>query len=155
MSDTDTLLLDLRPLDALTPDRPPLWGKMSPQHMVEHLETVMRVSNGELTVRVVTPEDRVPLVRRYLLADRPFGRNIKNPLLGDGLIPLRHADLEAAKARLREEVERFHSYFAEHPDATPHHPAGGPLNRMEWLIFHTKHMRHHFSQFGLLPEDEE
>lgn len=42
---------------ALKPDTIPLWGKMSPRQMVEHLINQVRYTNGKLIPTCDVPED--------------------------------------------------------------------------------------------------
>ena len=40
-------------------------------------------------------------------------------------------------------------YFEENPDATFINLTFGELDKTEWDVFHEKHFKHHFNQFGL------
>ena len=60
-------------------------------------------------------------------------------------------NLEEAKSIFATELNRFHDYFKSNPEATLMNPSLGLLSHKEWLVFHTKHFKHHFKQFSLLP----
>lgn len=138
------------PFQQLRPDTPPRWGEMSAQMMVEHVIDTLFIASGRVELPLVTPEERLPAYRAFLMDEAPFERNIQNPLVKKR--PLKAPSLEAALDRLLQEIQRVYAYFEEHPDARPVHPIFGPLNLAEWEQFHRKHMTHHAVQFGLLPD---
>ena len=138
-------------LAQLQPDTPGRWGKMTPQHAVEHLSYVVKLSNGRATMPQATPEEQLPRYREFLRSDRPFRENTVSPVMPPEPLPLRYPDLETAKAKVQAELEEFYRYFAAHPDARTVNPVFGPLTREEWERFHVKHFTHHLRQFGLEP----
>ena len=135
----------------LSPDATPEWGLMTPQHMVEHLVGSWRISNGRARIKTVLPLDEVERRRQFLFSDKDYDQNITNPVQGKGLIPLRKENLDSAIEQLENEMEAFFAYHEEHTQAIETHPVFGELNYNEWLIFQTKHMKHHLTQFGLKP----
>lgn len=139
-------------LDQLQPEQKPLWGMMTPQHMVEHLIVTFRISTGKITTKVYMPAEKVEKYKQYgLLSDQPFTVNFKNPILPkDTLPPTETESLEVAKDVLLKEVTHFHKYYCEHPENTWPHPVFGNLNYEEWKQFHYKHIHHHFRQFALI-----
>ncbi len=139
-------------LKKLEPGAKAGWGIMTPQHMIEHLVGSWRISNGKAKARQVTPDDKLPGYRSFLYSDKPYQKNMKNPVMPEDLAPLRKKDLTDAIDQLLEDMKDGFRYFEEHPDAVPVHPVFGPLNRGEWMMFQYKHMRHHFEQFGLLGD---
>jgi oxepin-CoA hydrolase / 3-oxo-5,6-dehydrosuberyl-CoA semialdehyde dehydrogenase len=146
----DSLSEIIQHVDKLTKDTKPLWGKMTAQHMIEHLIFALRISNGKLTVGCFIPEERWSTVGKILMSERPLPKNFINPIIGENLIPLEFVNLAESKNNLRKEFEDFLRYFIEHPDATFLNPTFGQLNKAEWEMFHKKHFTHHFGQFGLL-----
>ncbi|HSI91078.1 MAG TPA: DUF1569 domain-containing protein [Adhaeribacter sp.] len=137
-------------LPKLTEATKPKWGIMTPQHMLEHLGNTLIIVSTKKEIPVVTPPERLPAYKEFLMSDQPFTHNIPNKFIGDGLPPLRFENLETAKTKLLAAIESFHNFFARNPEATPVHPFFGPLNYQEWQQFQKKHFIHHFSQFGLL-----
>ena len=137
-------------LEKLTAETKPTWGRMTPQHMLEHLGNTLVIVNSKKELPTVTPEDKLPAYRQFLMSDKPFSQNIPNQFIGDGLPPLRFENLETAKTKLMAAIENFHKFFQENPEATPVHPFFGKLNYEEWKQFQRKHFRHHFTQFGLI-----
>jgi len=136
-------------LNQLTPDQKPLWGKMTPQHMVEHLYKTVKASIDELKLKIFTEERKVPLLKRLFLGDRELPKEFMNPAIGPDLMKLEFEDLNSAIIELEKIFLRYESYFREHPTAKTAHPVFGYLTKDEWDVFHHKHFKHHLSQFGL------
>ncbi len=132
----------------------PVWGKMTPQHMVEHLIITFKMSIGKINIPIITKEEDWPKTKAYLMKDSPMRRNVPSPVGNNDLLPLRFPDLESAKAKLLAERDFFLNMMKEQPDFIANHPYGGPMTLEEWLLFHRKHFKHHFIQFGLIPDYE-
>ena len=141
-------------LSQLTPEQKPLWGKMTPQHMVEHLIVVYKLSMGRFSVPVVSKEEDWPKLKEYLMKDSPMRRNVPAPNGKSDLQPLRFADLEEAKQKFIAETETFIKFCEAQPEFISNHPYGGPLTAQEWLYCHKKHIKHHLIQFELIPDYE-
>lgn len=139
-------------LAELRHDTPARFGVMDAQNMVEHLALVMSISNGSnpLTCdRAIEKQKRdKQLVIHTPDFELPIG--FRAPFLPPEPLPYKHEDLDGAIKGLRNEIDAFDAYFAEHPDAEPHHATMGPFTHAEWIIFHGKHFNHHFKQFDLL-----
>jgi hypothetical protein len=142
-------------LEHLDENTSPRWGKMEPQHMVEHLFQTMLVSFGKIEVKVFSPEEKLPVLKQILLSEQPLPRNFKAPVHKEGqLPPLLFKNLEDAKAALIQSIEEFEMYYQQHPESKHNHPVFGPLNGEEWSVFHQKHFTHHFIQFGMIEDKE-
>ena len=128
----------------------PLWGKMTPQHMVEHLILAMRMSTGKLKLECFNPPEKLPALKRFLMSSRPLPKLFVNPAIGENLLPLEYSSLEAAKNILNQEIIDYLNHFELNPEAKTVNVTFGELNKEEWDVFHKKHFLHHFSQFGLL-----
>lgn len=145
-----TLLEKIKLLDGLQPSAKQLWGKMSAQHMVEHLIFAMQLSNNKLNVGCFNPPEKIPVLKKIMMSSRPFPREFINPVIGENLVPLIHNSLNEAIRNLIREVEDYYKFFEENPDAVLTNPTFGDLGKTEWAVFHEKHFRHHFEQFGLI-----
>jgi len=132
----------------------PLWGKMSAQHMVEHLIFAVQMGNGKLFLECFNPPEKLPALKRFLLSNKPLPKQFVNPAIGPDLIELKFSDLEEAKSNLKKEVDDYYSYFEKNPEAKLVHVTFGELNFAEWEVFHKKHFTHHLSQFGLISSDK-
>ncbi|OEK06550.1 DinB family protein [Roseivirga misakiensis] len=141
-------------LKCLRADQKPLWGFMTPQHMVEHLIVIFKMSIGRINLPVVSKEEDFPRLKAYLMKDSPMRRSVPAPNGKNELQPLRSANLEEAKEKLLKEIEVFLAFMKDNPDRELNHPYGGPMKPSEWILFHRKHFKHHFIQFGLIPDYE-
>jgi hypothetical protein len=137
-------------LNKLDPQLKPLWGKMTPQHMVEHLILAVQMSNGKLKLECFNPPEKIPALKRFLMSNRPMPKGFVNPVIGPDNLPLNYSSLDESKKKLEEEIEDYYRFFEENPDVRPVNVTFGELNKEEWDVFHKKHFTHHLSQFGLL-----
>ena len=130
------------------------WGIMTPQHMVEHLILTYKLSVGRIQIPIISKEEDRPRLKEYLMKDSPMRRSVPSPTGNNGLQPLRFKDLDEAKEKFLIETISFLKFVEQQPDFVSNHPYGGPMTSQEWLLFHRKHIKHHFIQFGLLPDYE-
>ena len=152
-----TYIFNLSPLKNLTETIKPVWGIMTPQHMVEHLTLAIQSSTGKIVFdRFITPADKLAIAKRFLHSSRPlpklFVNEVISEVIGEGLIPLVNSDLSSAIKELKIEVEYFDEYFTRNPEAKPINATFGPLDHDEWIVFHNKHFTHHLTQFGLITD---
>ena len=136
-------------LQKLKPDEVARWGKMNVQQMIEHFTDVMMVANGKVKIQVVTPADRLPLFKEFLLSDKPFKENTKSPVLGEEPAPLKKNTKEAAIGKLQEELICFFENFDKNPGLITTNPVFGDLNFEENVQLLHKHALHHLRQFGI------
>ena len=136
----------------LTDNALPLWGKMTAQHMIEHLLWAFECSTGTIDLPCCTPENLLERAKRFLRDNRQTPHSFRNPLLGENPPPLRFTSFADAKAALRNEVTRFVDDFRQQPNAIHVHPVFGPLGAEEWQRSHFKHCYHHLLQFRLIEQ---
>jgi len=137
-------------LGTLNSDQKPVWGKMTPQHMVEHLILAVKMGNGKLKLECINPPDKLPTLKKFLMSDRPMPKGFVNPATGSDNLPLNFSSLSEAICNLESEVDDYHRFFRENPNAKTMNVTFGELNKTEWDQFHKKHFTHHLEQFGLL-----
>ncbi|MDI9365900.1 MAG: hypothetical protein QM541_13170 [Flavobacterium sp.] len=138
-------------LNLLKIDSLPLFGKMTAQHVVEHLTFAIMFSNGKLPQKLYYPNDKAILIKAIIIySDKEMPIGFKAPMLSDDLLELKFPDLKTSVSILLSELKEFDKYFDENKDATPINPTMGELNKQEWTIFHNKHFEHHFKQFKLI-----
>jgi len=103
----------IRYLQQLDPATPPRWGKMSVQQMIEHLGGhAIRNASGRLTFdTIVTPHEKLERMREFMMSDKPFKENTKNPLLDEEPQPLRYKTVQAAIGALQLELIYFFEAF--------------------------------------------
>ena len=141
-------------LNLLRIDTLPLFGKMSAQHMVEHLTFAIMFSNGKLPQKLHYPIDKAELIKTtFIYSDKEMPIGFKAPMLSDDLLELKFPDLKTSISILLSELKSFDKYFVDNKDATPINPTMGELSKQEWTIFHNKHFEHHFKQFNLTQKD--
>jgi oxepin-CoA hydrolase/3-oxo-5,6-dehydrosuberyl-CoA semialdehyde dehydrogenase len=136
-------------LSRLNADQKPLWGKMTPQHMVEHLYKAIQSSINEISLNVYTEERKIPVLKKLFLGERPLPKEFMNPAIGPELLQLEFEDLNNAINELRNVMQRYEQFFMDNPSIKTAHPIFGHLIKEEWNTFHQKHFKHHLSQFGL------
>jgi hypothetical protein len=140
----------LKNLNRISADQKPLWGKMTAQHMVEHLILALQMSNGKLNAKCISQPETLPPLKRFLLGDRPFPKEYINPYIGPNLLPLKFPDLNKARSELEKEISNYENFFETNPDTKTVHVTFGELGKQEWDRFHSKHFTHHLEQFDLL-----
>lgn len=135
--------------EKLEADQMPLWGTMKAQRMIEHLSDTLRIASGEEVYPLEIPEDRVEKMVAFLDTDKPMARNLQVTFAPENK-PLRHEELELA---IDEYVERWidlEALYSVNPTLKNSHPYYGDLNFEQWKRLHSKHLTHHFEQFGLI-----
>ncbi|MCW3077341.1 MAG: oxepin-CoA hydrolase / 3-oxo-5,6-dehydrosuberyl-CoA semialdehyde dehydrogenase [Bacteroidetes bacterium] len=138
-------------LSGLKPHAKPLWGKMSPQHILEHLTKTLKVSVGKIQIKMyLTPEEGTVLKQKLIYGEMQLSAGIKSPILGDEPPALEYSDFSEALNELKKEIIFFKNYYLDNPQAMHMHPRMGELKHAEWEVFHNKHFTHHFKQYGLL-----
>lgn len=132
----------------LTEDTTSQWGEMTPQHMVEHLETQLKLSIGTDKREITTPPEMLEAYTESLYNFRKFPKGTKAPYPVGG--DYKHASLEDAKSSLLKTFDEVQIFFKENPGFTSIHPTFGELDKFLWELMGRKHFTHHFEQFGLI-----
>ena len=140
----------LKSLNTLKPDKKPSWGKMTSQHMIEHLTLALQMSNGKLNVKCISQPETLPPLKRFLMGDRPLPKEYMNPYIGPDLLPLKFSDIYEARSELEKEIIDYEKFFITNLDTKTVHITFGELNKDEWDKFHLKHFTHHLEQFNLI-----
>src|SRR5205085_210032 len=119
----------VRYMQQLDPATPPRWGKMTVQQMVEHYTGAVRNASGRLKFdQIMTAPERLHSLREFMMSDRPFKENTKNPLLGEEPLALRFNTVQAAIGALKQELIYFFEVFAKEPQLITRNPFFGDLN---------------------------
>lgn len=139
-------------LKKLNPETAPQFGIMTPQHMVEHLILLVKLSNGGIKGQLMRSEETAVKWKQGLIyTDMEFPMGVRIPGEEESVLTeLRYENLEKALDKLEEEIKKFEDFFQNNSHESTMHPALGTLNHEEWTIFHNKHFTHHFKQFGLV-----
>ena len=130
-------------LSKLRPDSTPVWGRMTPDQMLWHVNQALAASLG----RISPPRDKAPMPRplfRFLVLNMPWPRN--SPTNKEWVARERH-DFEKELAQCRALVRDF---VARPLDQKPaEHPMFGQMSCRQQSRLHAKHLDHHLRQFGL------
>jgi len=143
------LFVKIESLKKIKADQLPAWGKMTPQHMVEHLYKTIQASINEITLNIFSEERKIPVLKKLFFGNRPLPKEFMNPAIGPDLLKLEFEDLNTALVELENVLVRYKQFFNDNPNLKTVHPIFGYLAKSEWDIFHEKHFHHHFSQFGI------
>lgn len=125
------------------------WGKMTPQRMIEHLSDCIYMSCGIGNHELLIPEEKIKGMQAFLISDKEMPQNIQVPFAKENT-PLRNTDIELALDEFTMAWVDFEEMYSENSKKTALHPYYGNLNYEQWLLLHSKHFTHHFTQFGLM-----
>ena len=125
------------------------WRKMSPQRMLEHLSDCIYMSCGIGNHELLIPEEKIKGMQAFLNSDKEMPQNIQVPFAKENT-PLRNTDIELAVDEFTMAWVDFEEMYSEDSKKTALHPYYGNLNYEQWLLLHSKHFTHHFTQFGLM-----
>lgn len=145
MNEVPAMLSDLKS------DTSPAWGEMNAPQMVDHLRKAIEVSLINTDGKIVTPEDKLPAYKSFLMSDKPFKPGAAMPeefkKIQDS-----NKNLEDTKIMFLKALVKMQVYFEKHPDFVSVHSYFGELNTREWMHLHRKHILHHFRQFELIKD---
>jgi hypothetical protein len=125
------------------------WGKMTPQRMIEHLSDCIYMSCGIGNHELLIPEEKIKGMQAFLISDKEMPQNIQVPFAKENT-PLRNTYIELALDEFTMAWVDFEEMYSEDSKKTALHPYYGNLNYEQWLLLHSKHFTHHFTQFGLV-----
>lgn len=133
------------------PTKPPNWGKMSFQQMVEHMVLAVKNSNGKLKAeKILVDSTRLPALREFLHSDKEFRENTKSPAFPDEPLALHFQTAEEAIDKLEKELAYFFEVFQAQPRLEITNPVFGDLDfEMSTRLLY-KHAVHHLRQFSLI-----
>ena len=135
----------------LSADSKPKWGRMTAQHLLEHLEFFLDMAVDKVETAITTPEHRIEKYQESLYNYRSMPKEFDHPLLRKGETEdLKYSSFEEAKTALLDAYDNFEKYFKENPGATTPNTVFGYLDKDHWDLLNRKHTHHHFSQFGLV-----
>jgi hypothetical protein len=140
-------------LQRLDPATPPKWGKMNVQQMIEHYAgDAVRNASGRLKIdKIITAPENLGRMREFMMSDKPFKENTKNPLLDEVPPPLRYKTTQGAIGALQQELIYFFEAFENDPNLVTRNPFFGDLNFDQNVQLLYKHALHHLRQFGIEP----
>ena len=131
----------------LKPDATPVFGKMNPQQMIEHLSFVLQISNGKIKMPATVTDEKAANRQPFLASDMELPEGFKAPMLAETPAKEKFATKEAAITDLLLQIDDFIKHHQE--NKKEHHPFFGELNSGQWKQFQVKHFTHHFKQFNI------
>jgi hypothetical protein len=140
-------------MQRLDPETPPRWGKMSVQQMIEHYadDAVTNASGRLKTETIMTAPGHLERLREFMMSNKPFKENTKNPLMGEEPAPLHYKTVQGAIGALQQELIYFFEAFEKNPGLIIRNPFFGDLNFEQNVHLLYKHALHHLRQFGVEP----
>lgn len=135
-------------LESLSANSKAQWGTMKAEEMLEHLRVALVLSVENVEDEIIVPNDKLEMYKRFLISDKPFGKDLPKPGSFDK-IEAQPGALNEKKEQLLAAVHSTILYFNQNPNHKAIHPSFGKLNVAEWLHLHRKHFTHHLTQFGL------
>ena len=135
-------------LATLTPETPAKWGKFTATKMVAHVNEAIRMAVGDLPVKPKRSNLRNAFGRWlgiYSPIPWPKGVPTAPELLARG--NSESADLDAERKTFQELLAKV----SARKGATqwPEHPIFGPMTEKDWGTLGSRHVNHHFTQFGI------
>jgi hypothetical protein len=140
----------LNMLKQLAPDAKGAWGMLNGLQMTEHFSDVFQLAAGKLKMPLQVPAEQLEKMRAFMLSDKPFRENTKNPNMPDTPAPPRHATMAAAIDELQNEIKDFFTAYESNPGKKEMNPFFGELDFTEQVHLLHKHALHHLRQFGLV-----
>lgn len=138
-------------LEKLSPETPAQFGNLKAQEMIEHITVTFQTASNQKQWDAPKDAEKANAAKQFMIyTDAEMPQGLKTATMGELPPPLIHKTMAEAKECLYLEIESFHTYFKNNPGAQTSHPRMGNLSYAEWVVLHTKHLRHHFNQFGLL-----
>ena len=137
-------------LKKLKADKKGNWDIMNAQQMIEHFADAVKSANGKLVLPLLNEGERLQKSREFLMSEKPFKENTKNPLIAEEGIALRERDVTSAINKLKKELDYFFEVFENHPGLKTGNAFFGELDfDMNIQLLH-KHAMHHLKQFRLV-----
>lgn len=136
-------------VEGLDPNTVAKFGLMTPQHMVEHLAVIIKISIKRTGEPENPPTPRQLGFQRFVKNGAVFQYRPSTKTAAD-LPPLKYATYEEAVTQIPVAINRFYDHFEANPDAISYLNFMGEMNFEDLELLHYMHVRHHASQFGLI-----
>lgn len=135
-------------LAALTETTSKKFGLMTPQHMVEHLVLMTKVSVRQYgDIADPRTEGQVKF-KKFIEKGAHFEYRPSNKTAAD-LPKLKYASLEEAIASYPKGIEGFYAHYSANPDFLSYNQIQGALGFKDLEFLHARHFAYHLDQFGL------
>src|SRR6266487_777129 len=118
--------------------------------MVEHFSGALQQANEKRALPLHTSMEHLSKFRQFMLSEKPFRENTKNPLMGELAPPLKNNSMQEAIDELQKELNYFFSVFETNPNLITLNAIFGDLNYEQNIHLLHKHAQNHLKQFGLI-----
>lgn len=132
-------------INSLTPESKALWGKMSVDKMLKHINDAVLVSFDEKELKVPFIFKILGRIMKKSVLKQP--EFAKNSPTAKEFKYVENFDFETVKDELITNFSRFQS--GEQAIKCKNHPFWGKMNSEEWNNLQWKHVDHHLRQFGV------
>lgn len=136
-------------LEKLEDHKSPLWGKMCAQRMIEHLTDTLQLANGQIQAALEIKPEHIEKAQAFIGSTKPMPKLFEVSFAKEET-KLRNQSMELAIDEFAENWVAFEHFFELNPDQKTLHPYFGELDYKQWKRLNSKHLTHHFEQFGLL-----
>ncbi|MBP6456681.1 MAG: DUF1569 domain-containing protein, partial [Chitinophagaceae bacterium] len=139
---------NLNRLENLTSNSQPLWGKMNAAQMLAHVNIAYGIDDGSIPVEKPNFFMKLLLknvIKKVVTGEKPYAKNSRTApvfLVSDERI------FETEKANLIKNMKKVQQNGASHYEGKVN-PSFGKMNSSEWNNMFSKHLDHHFAQFGI------
>ena len=138
-------------LRKLEPSTRPLFGKMNPQQMVEHMAEYIRLAYGNPMIAAPAyPQEVLAKMNAFLKTEKPLRPNTANPLMEETPPAHKFSDYESALQDVEKAIAEFFVAFEQNPSLEISNPFFGVLNFDLTVQLLYKHGKHHLAQFGIV-----
>lgn len=135
-------------IDRLTPETPPVWGKMNANQMICHLTDQLRHALNEKENPSSSTFFFRTIGKFLVLYVFPIPKHVKTSPKADQMIDgTKPVDFESDRELLKKYIEKLAETAVDFDWGS--HFRFGPMNKREWNVFSHKHIDHHLRQFGI------
>lgn len=139
-------------LGNLTAETEGNFGLMTPQHMVEHIVSVLKNTTIKYEGERESPANERQLgFQKYVKGGCVLKYRASDKTKAD-LPELKYASLEAAIADVPPAIQGFYDFWEANQDYIPYASFMGEMPFEDIELFHYMHFRYHLWQFGLIAE---
>lgn len=132
-------------INNLTPNSPALWGTMSVDQMLKHINDAVLVSFNEKPLQVpIVFKILGRMMKGFIFKQAEFSKN--SPTAKEFKYET-NFEFEEVKHELIANFSRFQQ--GEQAITCKKHPFWGKMNAEEWNSLQWKHLDHHLRQFGV------
>lgn len=135
-------------IDKLTPDTPPIWGKMSVGQMLAHVNVPYEMvfePGKHPQPRGLMKWVLRKFVKKNIVNEKPYPRNMRT---APAFIIAGSRNFEEEKSRLIAYLIKTQQWGGARFEGKESH-SFGPLTQVEWNNMFAKHLDHHLTQFGV------